>query len=177
MATDYTRDEIDVLIDLIRRDNSNKILHPLMVSFGNPQVFTPTVQIDRNTMIVATARPGYQYRGSQTFYYNRVPLSKFVEPGVTDLTFDPFGKQFVSDLLPELNERLGTNLTANRIIDFNLPSIQDDAGGEDVLIQVLPASLVYKDSLLVKIVRDSNDLYFAIPDPQMDGLVYAAPAL
>lgn len=177
MATDYTRDEIDVLIDLIRRDNSNKALHPLMVGFGNPQVFTPTVEIDRNTMIVATARPGYQYRGSQTFYYNRVPLSKFVEPGVTDLTFDPFGKQFVSDLLPELNERLGTNLTANRIIDFNLPSIQDDAGGEDVLIQVLPASLVYKDSLLVKIVRDSNDLYFAIPDPQMDGLVYAAPAL
>ena len=177
MATDYTRDEIDVLIDLIRRDNSNKALSNVMVTFGNPGVFSPTPQINRNTLMVATARPGYMYRGSQTFYYNRVPLNEFVEVGVTNLDFDPVGKFFISDLLPELNRRLNINLKAERIIDGTLPVIPDNATEVGVQIQVLPTSMVYLGALLVKLKRDDNDLVVAIPDPMMDGLTYAAPAL
>lgn len=176
MATDYTRDEIDVLIDLIRRDNSNKILHPLMVSFGNPNTFNPTPEIARNSMVVATARPGYQYRGSQTFYYNRVPLNKFVDVGITDLDFKEEGKTNISDLLPELNERLNINLSANRIIDSGLPVIPEGVASVDVLIQVLPTSLVYKDTLLVRLVRPDNDLAVIIRRPKLDGLTYQPPA-
>lgn len=177
MATDYTRDEIDVVIDLIRRDNSNKALSNVMVTFGNPNVFTPTEEINRNTMVVGTARPGFMYRNSQSFYYNRVPLTKFVEPGVTNLDFDPDGKLKISDILPELNERLNINLEADRIIDSGLPVLGDQEVSVDVQIQVLPTSMVYLGNLLVKLKRADNDLVVAIPDPILDGLVYAAPPM
>lgn len=177
MATDYTRDEIDVVIDLIRRGNGNKALSNVMVTFGNPNVFTPTPEIDRNTLVVGTARPGFMYRGSQSFYYNRVPLTKFVEPGVTNLDFDPDGKLKISDLLPELNERLSINLKSNRIIDSGLPVLGEDDVSVDVQIQVLPISMVYLGNLLVKLKRPDNDLVVAIPDPVLDGLVYAPPPL
>lgn len=177
MATDYTRDEIDVVIDLIRRGNGNKALSNVMVTFGNPNVFTPTEEINRNTLIVGTARPGYLYRGSQSFYYNRVPLTKFVEPGVTNLDFDPDGKLKISDILPELNERLGINLKPDRIIDSGLPVLGENETSVDVQIQVVPISMVYVGNLLVKLKRAENDLVVAIPDPIMDGLVYEAPPM
>ena len=175
MATDYTRDEIDVVIDLIRSDNENKALSGVLVSFGNPNAFSPTEQINRNTLLIATAKPGYLYRGSQTFYYNRVPLDKFYEQDVHDITFDEEGKRFISDILPELNERLGINLTADKILDSRIPAIPENFAGVDVLVQVLPTSLVYLDSLLVRIGRSDNDLFKVIVDPEMDGLEYSPP--
>jgi len=177
MATDYTRDEIDVVIDLIRRDNGNKPLSNMMVTFGNPNVFDPTEEIDRNTLVIGTAIPGFKYRNSQSFYYNRVPLTKFVDPGVTNLDFDPDDKLRVSDLLPELNERLNINLKANRIIDSALPVLGEDDVSVDVQIQVLPISMVYLGNLLVRLTRPNNDLVIAIPDPELDGIVYEAPPL
>lgn len=178
MATDYTKAESDVLIDLIRRDNQGRPLTHAQVTFGVPGVIAPSPSIPRNTTIVASSIPNMGYRGNQTFYYNRAPLSEFVPPNNTSiLEFDSSNATLVSQLLPILNERLAINITADKIVEQNLPSFGpgDQREYADVALIMKPNSLVYLDQLTLRILRPvpDNSLETAIYQPVLNGFEYA----
>lgn len=178
MAIDYTRNEVDVLIDLIRTGNARKPLSTAQVTFGSPQVFTALPSVNRNTVVMATAIPGRGYKDNAAFYYNRVPLPAFVPPDQADiLTFEAGEFTTLSELLPELNERLSINLTPAMIYEASLSSfpIRDGEDFQEVVLKVRPNSLVYLEQLTIKLARSLIDLTVAIPDPTLDGLIYASP--
>lgn len=152
MPIDYTRGEINVVIDLIRQDNLNRPLSPGQVTFGSPSIFIPVTGVDRNTVVRATAIPGRGFRNSQTFYYNRVKLEDFVDGDLPDqLVYDIDGEATLSDLLPAINERYSINLTVDRIINKTLPEFVD--GQADVILGVVPASMVYIGTITLHLLQ------------------------
>jgi len=177
MAIDYTRNEIDLLIDLIREDNERKPLTTGQVTFGAPNNYTPTQGVNRNTSIIATAIAGRGYSGSQTFYYNRVALSRFVpEYPVDILDFETSEYTKLSQLLPELNERLKIKLTADKIVDATLPVFDDDSPTYiDVPLTVAPNSLCYTGTIILRVHPDWIPLSDVIISRDYDALIYAAP--
>jgi hypothetical protein len=178
MDIDYTRSEVDVLIDLIRNDNGNKPLSSAQVTFGTPTTFNPLPTVNRNTVIMATAIPGLGFRDSTSFYYNRVRLIDFIPPNAPSiLTFDKGEYTVLSDLLPELNERLNTNITADKIIEQTLPALSgDDEDFVSVDLVMRPNSVVYLGQLTLKVTRSLVDLATLITIPNLSGLTYSPPA-
>jgi hypothetical protein len=174
MATDYTQSEIDIVIDLIRGDNSEKVLTSSQITFGNPSVFTPTAQIDRNSLIVATSVEGGGYTGSQSFYYDRVALQDFVFTGTTSLDFTITTETLLSDLLPALNSRLNTNIDVSKIVDKTLPSTADGST-QTVQLSIVSTSMVYMGDLVLTLVPNDVPLSNVITTTDLDGLTYAAP--
>jgi|SRR5690554_1458553 len=173
MSNDFTKREVEVLIEQIVRDNPGYPLTPAMVTFGTPYVFTPTDRIPRNTSIVATAIEGAGYEGSTTFYYNRVALTDFVDWGVTDLTFVVDGERFFSDLLPQINARLNIRLDPERMFDEPLPDFSPgQPQAVDVTITARPDSLCYIGSLTIRVVNSGIELEDVILDTALDGLEY-----
>lgn len=170
MAIDYTRSEIDVLIDLIRHDNENKILTSSQVTFGTPSTFTPVPGVDRNTLVIGTSVAGRGYEGSQSFYYNRVKLIDFVDQTDPDQLVYYIGTETtLADLLPTINERYGINLTIDKIINKPLPAYVDYAA--QVVLQVVPTSLVYINQLTLQLYPVKTPLSDELTVTNLDGFV------
>lgn len=174
MTTDYTRDEDTILVNLIREKNPNQVLTTSLVTFGFPNVHTPTPQEDRNTVIVGTSVPGRRYTGSHAFYYNRQPLSAFVNPHLDDqTTFIIDGERSLVALLPRINERYNINLTADRIEDRAIPDLQ--AGGIDELqvpLTVTSSSRVFLGSITLILKPELIPLASVIKIKRGAGLTY-----
>ena len=177
MATDYTLDEVSVVIDLIREHNPGQVLTPSLVTFGFPNVNVPSQAFPRNTLIVATAIPGRRYTGSQSFNYDRVAISKFVDPRLPDqTTFKVTNERTLVDLLPLINERFSINLTADKIVNRNIPDFQDEGIGEfDLQLQIAPNSMVYMDAMVIKLVPERMPLSAVIVNRTLGGLTYQPP--
>lgn len=178
MVTDYTRDEESILIALIREKNPGQLLTGALVTFGFPNVHTPTPQRQRNTVIVATSVPGRMYTGSQAFYYNRVDISKFPDPRLADQTvFIVTDETKLSDLLPAINARYRINLTPDKIIDVNIPDFVSEGKDEtQIELRPAPSSKVFIESLMLTVRADLIPLSSVIVQGTMDGLTYQAPA-
>lgn len=171
MAIDYTRSEIDVVIDLIRQDNQNRTLTSSQVTFGTPSVFTPVGGVNRNTLMVGTAVAGRGYEGSQSFYYNRVRLVDFVDPETTSLAFTITDEVNLSDLLPAINERLNINLLASKIIDKPLPDLSSVLSA-NIELKVTFDSMVYLGSLILEVKPELIPLSAYLPVTDLSGLTY-----
>ncbi|MNF64210.1 hypothetical protein D3C85_249410 [compost metagenome] len=171
MAIDYTRSEIDVVIDLIRQDNQNRTLTSSQVTFGTPSVYTPIPGVDRNTLMVGTAVAGRGYEGSQSFYYNRVRLVDFVDPESMSLEFTITDEVNLSDLLPAINERLNINLTASKIIDKPLPDLSAHLSA-NIELKVTFDSMVYLGSLILEVQPNLIPLSAYLPVTELNGLTY-----
>lgn len=172
MAIDYTRNELDIVIDLIRQDNENKRLTVGQVTFGPPNVFTPTEVIARDTVILATSVPGKGYKGPQTFYYNRVPLIDFVDQTIPDqLTFEIATETTLADLLPQINTRYSINLTIDKIVNKDIPPY-DNTGFAEVVLTAVGTSLVYEDSITLEITQLKIPLSSVILYTALTGFAY-----
>lgn len=178
MATDYTLDDMTIVIDLIRQKHPGQLLTSAMVTFGFPNVNIPTQQRPNNTVIVATAVPGRRYVGSQSFYYNRVKISDFPNPGLPDQTkFIVTNEKTLHDLLPAINERYRTNLTKDKVYDQPIPDFDAEGLSEAVIeLKIAPDSIVYLGSLMLTVTPDLIPLSAIIKQRTMTGLIYAPPA-
>jgi hypothetical protein len=178
MASDYTKSEADIIVDLIRQDNGRKPLTSSMVTFGTPNVYVPQPGVNRNTVVVVTARPGQTLEGSHSYYYNRVPLAQFVNPNVPDiLDFVIEGETKLSELLPRINERLNINLGVSKIFDRDIPDFMAiGSAGEDIELKVTSNSLVFLNSIIIHVKPELIPLGAIIKTKVMSGLTYAPPA-
>lgn len=167
---DYTLSPEQLLTDLINAQNRYQVSHD-SVTYGVPQPVDSNL-IPRNTTILIKAIPGGRYHGQRPVYYNRVALADFVT-AQTRLVFVRGEATRLADLITQVNEVLGINLTVDDYEDGDVPS--EDG---DVLLKVKPGSLVYLGELMLTVVtEDLKDLAAVIYDEVMEGLVYDGPFL
>jgi hypothetical protein len=173
-ASDYTKSPEQILIDLINNDNTGAFpMTTALIGFGAPSV----VDIGgRNTEVVATAKPGSGYTGSQTFHYNRVDMANI--PGVRPTSFQKGDATNLSDLIAEINVAYGINLTVADFVDVALPTFDDAQPHEtqNVVMAAAAGSLVWVGQLTLTI--DANDIALSsvLTTTELNGLVYTPPA-
>lgn len=146
MATDYTKDELEIVVGLVREENENKPLTLDQVTFSEPQAIVPN---PKNTMVAISAVPRMGYGGSQVFYYDRVPLTDFLQEGVDTITIQKGSENLLSELLPRINERLAIKLAADKIEDQLLPVSEEPV---IVTLAVRNTSHVYSGSIRLRVV-------------------------
>lgn len=168
MATyqaNYKQTDEEILLGLINHDNGTEFT-AAMVIFGE----AVSAEDDSNelaTNLTLTAATGSGYRGSQTFLYNRVPLTALndLDPGLV-LTTD---EATVYDLLPFLNEHFGLNMTNKDIVDGPLPEFLPDVETE-FQITAKADSKIFHGTVTLTGTSPTIELAIALPVNELDGL-------
>lgn len=171
MATDFTKGDTQIIVDLINERNPGLALTPALVTFGLP---TLNATDARNTKVTVTAVPGSGYKNFKDLLYNRVDLS--VIPGARSIEFPKGDAVKISDLISEINAAYGINLSSNDYVDADLPNFTG-APNEKLDFQLAAGadSLVYHGSVTLKVIAEDLDLAVVIANPILDGLVYVQP--
>jgi hypothetical protein len=181
MADNLTLAPKEVLCALINRNNTAQgaALTPALVDFGLPTQSAGA----KNTDITVTAVVGSGYSGAEVINYDRVHLQTdvadaFVASGAgRDMVFAVGDATLISEIVTELNARLGINLTADDFVDGSLPEFTGAANEElDVQVVAKADSLCYRGSLTFKLKAEDIPLSSVIVTKVLNGLTYAPPA-
>ena len=171
--SDFSKLPVQIVFDLINEQN-NTHLDPSLVELGLPTV-TTTAGALYNSDITVTAIEGSGYSGSVVLGYNRLDVQGFLF-GETLLLAVGDAENF-SDLIPEINLKLRTNITADDYIEGSIL----EAGGEweglpnetkQITIQMNPDSLVFIGSLTLTLHAEDIPLDSILLTISMDGLNY-----
>lgn len=183
MANDLTKAPKQIILDLVNAKTGKGFTEAMFDWVGK----TVVEATGKNTSLTLTAVEGSGYTGEQTIHYNRPHLgtdvgAAFVASGNAqnprDLVFTIGDGTKKSSLIPEINSRLGINLTTDDYEDGDLPTFSGELNEEhDVQIVVKADSLIFTGSITIQLKAEDIDLATAIPDVEMDGLVYAPPAV
>lgn len=152
-----------VLLDLINADNA-KALPLTAVTFAAPAEVVPG---EIASTVVMSATTGSGYKGSQTFTYNRVPLS-FMNTNEPDLVIES-EEASVHGLIPFLNTTFGIQLTADDIEDTPIEEQEPDVV-KQVTITAKAGSLVWHGSVTLDITLPLVDLATLMTVTTLDGL-------
>lgn len=165
--TDFTLEPKEVVLQLINSDNGTALLMS-QVDFNTPRVNTE-VDIPRNTEILVFAITGRGYTGQQMMYYDRVPLSDFLDGNILSLSKNE--AVGVSNLIPQINSILKINLTASDYIDQELPEF-DSPYQEPIEVEIFAKaeSYVYQDSFILTLSPGSMSLEKAVVVKYLGGL-------
>lgn len=180
MANDLTKAPKQIILDMVNAKTGKGFTEAAFTWAGLPVVEAT----GKNTSLTLTAAVGSGYKGDRVIRYIRPNLGTDVgaifvaSGGDRNLEFSIGDALKISDLIPEINERLKINLTIDDYADADLPEFTGELNEEhDVQIVVKADSLIFTGSLTITVKAEDIDLATAIPDVEMDGLVYAAPAL
>lgn len=172
MATDFTKSDVQIIVDLINERNPGLALATDLVTFGLP---TLNATDSRNTKVTVTAVDGSGYKNFKDLLYNRVDMS--VIPGARSIEFPKGDAVRISNLIPEINAAFGLNLTTNDYVDADLPLFTGEPNEKlDFQLAANADSLIYIGSMILKIIAEDLDLAVVIANPILDGLVYVQPA-
>jgi len=179
MANDLTKIPVAVILDLINTSNPGQSFTQEMLQFDLPIVDTGS----KNTSLTVTAEDGSGYKGSVVIKYNRLHLttqiaSVYVAAGAgRDMVFMVGDATKISDIIPEINARLGINLTADDYVDGNLPAFSGTLNEvHDVQVVANADSLCYTNSLTFQLKSEEVELSSVITTTELNGLTYAPPA-
>lgn len=178
MANDLTKVPKQIILDMVNAKTGKGFTEASFTWAGLPVVEAT----GKNTSLTLTAVVGSGYKNDRVIRYTRPHLGTdvgavFVASGVgRDLVFSVGDALKIADLIPEINTRLGINLTVDDYIDADLPTFTGALNEtHDVQIVVDADSLIFTGSITITVKAEDVDLATAIPDVDMDGLVYAAP--
>lgn len=158
-----------ILLDLINADNAKEL--PLSaVSFGAPTVVEGGAA--EATSVTMSANTGSGYKGSQTFTYNRVPLS-FMNVNEPDLVVETV-EETIHALIPFLNSTFGIQLTEADIVDGPIAPQQPDVNST-ITITAAPGSLVFVGSVDLVSTLPLVDLATLLTVTELDGLYAPEP--
>lgn len=147
----YQKASLDLLYDLINRDNPNlpyKVSADTFVLHSGPVVKDPTTNNGRNTQVVMRGVQGKGYRGLVTFNYNRIDfgqLFKDIEVVVTHYTATNF-----YGLIAMFNSVYGLAVTADEMNNqgwTNSASATTYTGANTVGVKSATASLAFIGSI------------------------------
>lgn len=180
MANDLTKAPKQIILDMVNAKTGKGFTEASFTWVGLPVVEAT----GKNTSLTLQAAVGSGYKNEQTIRYIRPHLGTDVgatfvaSGGGRDLTFSIGDSTTIADLIPEFNSRLKVNLTAADFVDGPLPEFTGTLNEEhDVQIVVKADSFIFTGSVTITVKAEDIDLATAIPDVEMDGLVYAAPAV
>lgn len=171
---DLTKLPEEILVDLINRDNGIALTYD-SVSFKIPAPL-PTGSA-RNTEVVVYAKRGSGMRGEVKVWYNRLNIAEVIEE--VDPVFDLGTAARIRDLIPEINQRYGINLTHEDYIDAELPSTAGGFGNTyTITFQIAPNSLTYfgtKDFIIRTNEAEGIWLHTVITDRVLNIFSYTPP--
>lgn len=180
MANDLTKAPKQIILDMVNAKTAAGFTEESFTWAGLPVV----EGTGKNTSLTLTAAPGSGYKNSRVIRYIRPHLGSDVgaayiaSGGKRDLIFSVGDAVKISDMIPELNARLGINLTGDDFTDGDLPAFTGEVNEtHPVQVVVKADSLIFTGSLTLTLKADDIDLAVAIPDVEMDGLTYGAPAV
>lgn len=173
-VSDFTKDQIDIVIDLINHDNAQykAAFTSELLDFGLP-VTNTNPETNRNTEIEVSAAEGSGYVGSVVVSYNRLNIQDFVdtmtEAGELRLPLGD-GETF-ADFIPEINVALGINLTEEMYVDGQLGEWQGIPNEtKTIQIPMHEDNLVYHGVLSVIIEAEDIPLEDVIVNRILMGL-------
>lgn len=160
-----------ILLDLINADNAKEL--PLTaVSFAAPAAVGGEAAAEA-TSVVVSANSGSGYKGSQTFTYNRVPMS-FMNANEPDLVVETV-EETIHALIPFLNSTFGIQLTEADIVDGPIAAQEPNVNAV-ITITATPESLVFVGSVDLVSTLPLVDLATLLTVTELDGL-YAPEAV
>lgn len=171
-VTDFTKSDVQILIDLLNAKVPNLALTPELVTFGLPSL---NALNGRNTKVTITAVPGSGYKNFRDLEYNRVDYA--VIPGARSVEFPKGDSTLISELVAEINARFGLNISANDYVDGPLPEFVEGQPNQKIDFNFTAAadSLIYRGTMVLKVINEDIDLAVVITDPVLDGLEYVQP--
>lgn len=173
-AIDLTKLPEEILVQLINRDNKSKLTTAL-VGFKTPAP-APS-QAPRNTEVVVYAKRRSGLRGEVKVFYDRLNIVDIV--GQSDIIFDLDEATRLSELIPDINQRYGINLTPQDYVDIDLSPTAGGFGNTySLAFHTAPESLVYFGSINFTIRTNEPEgiqLSAVITDRILDIFTYTPP--
>lgn len=154
---DYTKPELSLMLDLIRRSNGNFQIDSSELSWSAPTAVDPLDHNGRETSAVATIVDSDRYKGSATYFYQRVPLRQLIaQCGMIPRLV--IGKRpSLYENLTYINAALSLNLEMASVDDIDLNSVSvNSTDWTLVRIFAKATSRVYSDSVRLYLKRDNS---------------------
>lgn len=170
--SDFSKLPDEVVFDLINEQNGTA-LDNTMVTLGVPTETTGGVT--HNTTILVTALPTSDYAGQVPLGYNRLDVQGFL-----------FGSDFIlpagdatmyADLIPEINARMGTNITDDDFVNSPIGDWHNQPNEtKHIAMQMKPTSKVFIGELTFTLALEEIPLPDVVKSNVLSGLVYQPPA-
>lgn len=166
--SDFTQGPEKILFDLIKHDNPSNGFAEGMVTYGIP-TSNETDLDGRNTDITLSAIEGSGIVGSRTVTYRRLRLEGFITEPDFVLAKQDFTK--LSELIPQLNDELNINITADDFNEADIPVFDGTAGEEhEITITFKANSLIWIGTHVLTVRGDDIDINLVIPTDKLSGL-------
>ena len=164
-VADYTQSDESIILGLINNDNATTFT-PAQIIFGAAASAGDVGNVLKTTLTI-TAATGSGYRGSQTFNYNRVPMSFMddLDPSLVIVS----DELTTHDLLPYLNEHFGVNFTAADVVLADLPAFLADVN-TDFVITATAASKIFHGSVTLTGTAPTIEISTVLTVTDLDGL-------
>lgn len=154
---DYTKPELSLMLDLIRHSNGNFPITPAELSWSAPTAVDPLDHDGRDTSALATITTSDRYRGSGTYYYQRVPLRQLT-PQCGMIPRLVIGmRPTLYENLAYINAALSLNLEQASVDDSDLSALMVNVS-DWTLVRIFAkaTSRVYSDSVRLYLKRDNS---------------------
>ena len=164
-VADYTQSDESIILGLINNDNGTTFT-PAQIIFGAAASAGDVGNVLKTTLTI-TAATGSGYRGSQTFNYNRVPMSFMddLDPSLVIVS----DELTTHDLLPYLNEHFGVNFTTADVVLANLPEFLVDVN-TDFVVTATEGSKIFHGSVTLTGTAPTIELNTILTLTDLDGL-------
>lgn len=153
--TDFKKSQVEIMVDLIKKDNPGSELKPTEIYFTDVVQRTPTPDLPRNTEVtMRVSDVGSKYKGTRTFYYNRIDINDFKYDGlVTEehLTIDPGTVLLSDDLHLKLSKVFDIRIDKDMIVSETLPVVVSDPVPYTVVFK--PTNLTIIGDLEIQLKR------------------------
>lgn len=147
LPLDIHKPALEILVDAINQENRTAFIADEL-SFGLP--FDKTLlNSDINTAITLTPKTGSKYFSSVTVHYKRMDLDYIYKSSQIEITVGD--RLLLSDLIPEINQYYGINLTVDDYYDQPLPTIDPLDPNKRLLVtlQAKPESILFIGSAII----------------------------
>jgi hypothetical protein len=166
MATDLTKQPLEILVDLINATNGCALTED-DIFFGPPVALSNS---NRNTAMRITAKPNSLYDGSRDVTYDRIDMATI--PGPRSATFHLDGARTVSDLVPKLNVTYQLNLQPEDYYDDILPDLsQMVENNYHFVVRAKPGSYIYRNWIVLSGLGDRIILGNEITQNLLNGFI------
>lgn len=170
-VSNFKQANAKILLDLVNADNEATLTTPLtvdQVSFSAPVVVGAPGTLPTKVTMTGVAAEGF--KGSAELTYNRVNLNFMNPEGTEDLFVEVTTETQISQVIAQLNERFGIQLTADDVVEGALPAAPAEGQVAPFTITAAAGSLVWTGSVQAVRTGELADISDLVLVTTLDGL-------
>ncbi len=171
LPLDITKPAHELLVEAINEENRTSFVYTDF-SYSDPEV-SSLLNSDINTRIVLTPNVGSPYYNSREFYYRRMDIEEIYRTKQIEIEIG--ARVDLSELIDEINEFYGINLTDDDYHDTPLPQIDplNPTAKLTVQLVITDTSVLFYGSVEIAL----NEAASIIDDDNIETKYYVAVAL